>query len=791
MTLLNGLLAFGALAFTVPLAIHLLFRSRFRTVDWGAMHLLDTVVRVNRRRIQLLHLLLLLLRCLLPVLLALCLARPILTGFQTLPGDAPQSLIIAIDDSRSMSARDNLDTGMSRMSRLQQELSAVVGRLSRRDEVILIRASDVDSPAASMGVQEALRQIKNLKTEYGPVDLDRLVRASVEASSESSHPQRRVIIASDFQSQMVHSGVLDSLERMTSSLSAMPIRPVISFLNLGRDSDQLSNVSVDSIDIESPAVVAGRNARYTARIRSSSDTPARDLRIVWSVDGQPLEPRTLTIPPRSSVTSRLTRNIEQAGVHEISLSVEHSDALLPDNRRSIAVDVIREVSVLLVDGKPSSKPLEGETDYLAIALSPFAFGGQDQPDAVRTSVITPQNLTKELDKKTPDVIILANVEKVEGESRLRISEFVNDGGSLILFDGDDIDADSYNANWESNGTFWTLPAQLGEITGQAINEDSELEDNETLPMPIGNPNPLYTPWNLLGSEEQRPFADVEIYRYRKLSPNLIANSDSQIESKAEGNAAPDTTPRSESTPEPETNTVTNLLTMANGDPIAVSARRGKGRVLQFAIPCNTAWSSLPMRLVYLPMVQQLVLDLAGSRKQTTIDVGRGFAISVEEFEEDIDPLNRELSDQTKRKNDNNSKQQVSYTVEYAGEPEEIIETTDEGGKELLIRSTDTGGTYVFRKTTTQREGNPEIRSTLRVVEVPADESKLRDVEAARLAAAAKLIDANVYTDMQELESDDRTRRFGREMWRWLLIGLLVLMVGELLLQQRVSRVGAA
>ncbi|MDA7875043.1 BatA domain-containing protein, partial [Rhodopirellula sp.] len=301
MTLLNGLLAFGALAFTVPLAIHLLFRSRFRTVDWGAMHLLDTVVRVNRRRIQLLHLLLLLLRCLLPVLLALCLARPILTGFQTLPGDAPQSLIVAIDDSRSMSARDNLDTGMSRMSRLQQELSAVVGRLSRRDEVILIRASDVDSPAASMGVQEALRQIKKLKTEYGPVDLDRLVRASVEASSESSHPQRRVIIASDFQSQMVHSGVLDSLERMTSSLSAMPIRPVISFLNLGRDSDQLSNVSVDSIDIESPAVVAGRNARYTARIRSSSDTPARDLRIVWSVDGQPLEPRTITIPPRSSV----------------------------------------------------------------------------------------------------------------------------------------------------------------------------------------------------------------------------------------------------------------------------------------------------------------------------------------------------------------------------------------------------------------------------------------------------------------------------------------------------------
>ncbi len=107
MTLLNALLALGALAFTVPLAIHLLFRSRFRTVDWGAMHLLDSVIRINRRRIQLLHLLLLLLRCLLPVLLAFCLARPVLTGFRSLPGDAPQSLVLAIDDSRSMSARMN------------------------------------------------------------------------------------------------------------------------------------------------------------------------------------------------------------------------------------------------------------------------------------------------------------------------------------------------------------------------------------------------------------------------------------------------------------------------------------------------------------------------------------------------------------------------------------------------------------------------------------------------------------------------------------------------------------
>src|SRR6056297_3506313 len=104
MTLLNSMLALGALAFTVPLAIHLLFRSRHRTVDWGAMHLLNRVVRINRRRLQLLQILLLLLRCLLPVLLAFTLARPLLTGWRSLPGDTPESVVLVIDDSRRMSA---------------------------------------------------------------------------------------------------------------------------------------------------------------------------------------------------------------------------------------------------------------------------------------------------------------------------------------------------------------------------------------------------------------------------------------------------------------------------------------------------------------------------------------------------------------------------------------------------------------------------------------------------------------------------------------------------------------
>ena len=75
MTFLNGILALGAVAALVPLIIHLFNRSRFKIVAWGAIHLLESVLRKNRRQVELEQIILLIIRCIIPILLALALAR--------------------------------------------------------------------------------------------------------------------------------------------------------------------------------------------------------------------------------------------------------------------------------------------------------------------------------------------------------------------------------------------------------------------------------------------------------------------------------------------------------------------------------------------------------------------------------------------------------------------------------------------------------------------------------------------------------------------------------------------
>ena len=79
MNFLNVSLALGGAAVLIPLIIHIFNRSRFKIVNWGAMHLLESVIRVNRKQVQLEQLILLLIRCAIPILLALCLARMVVT----------------------------------------------------------------------------------------------------------------------------------------------------------------------------------------------------------------------------------------------------------------------------------------------------------------------------------------------------------------------------------------------------------------------------------------------------------------------------------------------------------------------------------------------------------------------------------------------------------------------------------------------------------------------------------------------------------------------------------------
>jgi hypothetical protein len=173
------------------------------------------------------------------------------------------------------------------------------------------------------------------------------------------------------------------------------------------------------------------------------------------------------------------------------------------------------------------------------------------------------------------------------------------------------------------------------------------------------------------------------------------------------------------------------------------------------------------------MMQQLVLELAGSRKQMTVNVGEGFSVPISE-------LSATVPEGAKK----DEVEPAEYRLKPPGAPESRIIPNDDNAPVLTVARAGEAGTYRLQKSTPMVDATAIVTSTIRVVEVPAIESQLRDADPSRLAAAAEMVGANVYRDLETLQSDDQTRRYGREIWRWLLAALVVALVGELLLEQR-------
>lgn len=107
MTFLSASLLFGLLAAAVPVIIHLLHRQRTVPVQWGAMQFLIESQLQFRRRRRVDHWLLLLARMAMLALLAFLLARPLLSEsrFNPLPAQGATDVAVVVDHSLSAGRR--------------------------------------------------------------------------------------------------------------------------------------------------------------------------------------------------------------------------------------------------------------------------------------------------------------------------------------------------------------------------------------------------------------------------------------------------------------------------------------------------------------------------------------------------------------------------------------------------------------------------------------------------------------------------------------------------------------
>jgi hypothetical protein len=400
---------------------------------------------------------------------------------------------------------------------------------------------------------------------------------------------------SDFQSASWNARDAVRLQEAVQRLSALKNHPAVTLFDTGPF--QTENIAIESIDFTRLPVASNQKVRFEATLRNFGLQTKKTLHVHWKVDGLPAGNTPATLAPGQSMQVSLDRSFETVGAHTIEAHID-GDAFPSDNAFYATLNVQRSISVLIVTGRISNEPFQGETDFLELALHP-GMRTQQEGGIFSLKTIQPEELTpKQLSEAR--VVVLANTPKLREPQIRSLESFVSDGGGLVFFPGARTDLAWSNEQLYNERT-GLLPARLGAAASSSS---------------IGSPGmeiaagPYMHPSLNVFNSEQNNLSGIQIQTWYKLTPKQISRAQSTLPSSLA------------SSPAQSGEAPFIFLSLENGDPLFLEHKYGSGLVIQSAIPCSADWSNFPTRPAFVPAMQRLIGHLStGLNEPAQLKVG--------------------------------------------------------------------------------------------------------------------------------------------------------------------------
>jgi hypothetical protein len=763
---LNPWMLAGLSAVLVPPLIHLLNRRRYEVVDWGAMQFLQ-ISEVTRRRLFLEELLLMLLRMALLAVLVLALAGPFLTGsmLARLGPRANRDVVLVFDGSYSMGS-----TGADGIphEKAKKWALAFMEQATPGDSVAILQAKEQVVPVLaepSHNLQRVRQAIDELPPPAGGCDWRPALQQAADILSRSQRAERAIIVLSD--GQRFGWADRDSLFRWSLLASAWgydraeapagQVRPRLEVVNVAvqRSADP-PNWSLLPLETNRLLAPAGRAVAFrTAMDLHGQKTYAPPHRIRLEIDGRFVRnleaPRAVQLR-NGRVPFSFAHTFTAPGSHLVSVILEADpppeerparyrvkDELPGDNRQDFALEVVRTLPVLIVDGAARPGPKPG-VDFLREALE-----ARDPAPVVRTRVapineFDPALLASGDTALRPRVLILRNVSRLSEAQREAITHFLADGGGVLVTLGPRVELDYYNLQLYRRGKGW-LPAHLDGVQSEPAR-----------PAPGGSDHPalrlfLEKPAEGQGSARFPQLGRVRFSHWWKLTP-----------------------PGRNASGVP----VAALRTATNEYPFLVEwiDPDRAGRLLLCAVPLDDSWGTELIRdESFVPLAHELIYYLAGAR-------------SAEFNLEPGQPLRHRL-DSTGVLEQYKLQTPLGAAKPLSGERQPLapFAVVDRQPQGAMVRIDGLRETGVYRLYT------PEGSVVYYVVRPRrAEESDLTPCSDEDRAKVAQLVPGLTYPNDRAPLAEEWIRADHRqELWAWLLLGVIALLCGEVWLTRRIVK----
>ena len=583
-------------AAAAPILIHLWSRRQYREMSWAAMECLLAAARRQTRRLLLEHWLLLAIRTLLVVLVVLAVAEPYTerAGLALTAGGHAHRVLV-LDGSYSMDYRP---TDKTRFERAKELARQIVEESPQGDAFTLVLMSSpprvvVAEPALEPA--EIVREIDNLRPPQTTADLPATITAirQVVDGARRASPRlvrHEVYFLTDLQrvtwapklSEAAAAEFLEQTEGLAQTATLF-------LIDLGQPTAE--NLAVTGLRAADPLMTVGRSVQLEAELKNFGRQARQRQPVELLVDRRRVEQKEVDIDPGGTASVGFSYRFDTPGDHAIEVRAP-GDALDIDNHRFLAAPVRQAIRVLCIDGRPSGRPFHGAADYLAVALAPQAVGqvGNLSHNALVQAEVTTESAAMDRNLAEYDCVFLCNVAQFTASEARVLDAYLQSGGNLVFFLGDQVLAEQYNRELGAAGQGRAggpniLPARLGPLVDRP---QFRLD-------PLGYRHPIVQPFRGRG---EASLLTTPVFKHYQLAV-------------------------------PENSPAETVLALANGDPLVVEAPIHRGRVVLVATSAEPAWSALPLWPSFVPLVQEIVAWCArGQLQQRNLMVGEPLDASI-------------------------------------------------------------------------------------------------------------------------------------------------------------------
>ena len=628
---LSPLFLIAALALAIPLIIHLLERQRVQQIPFSTLRFLRLSAEKTAHKRRLRNLLLLLFRMAVVVFLAIGLSRPLVRSAGSLFGQKASAVVLVLDNSPSMALADGGEVRFERARRLALKL---LDGLHEGDQVAVLLTGGPGRQQEMVyhDVANAERLIEEARVSLSAADLPAAIRQARTVLAQAELTARELYVFTDLQQSGWSSRGKTQHQADDEGHPAddQSPRPPTVLVDVHRQ--RPVNLSLEQVSVHATVPAVGMPRTIVGRIRNGSDV-AEEAQVKLSIAGQLIEQSSpVRLAPGQTHTVTFTYIPHQAGIQEGRLRLIGDDASDVDNQRSFVLETFSAVRVALVSLKSSTASTgRNAAYYVKQALETSSPGSA----AVEVAPLEPLLLSRE-PLGSYSTVICADIAPPGTKALAALRDYVSAGGTLLWICGPNNDPATLAEQDESGELF---PGQFRFVDVLSKSSDSAGTARHWADLDVGNPilKPLAAPASL--------FLSVTVERYLRLTP--------------QENAA-----------------MHVLARLDNGDPAMVSHPIGQGTVYTLTTGAQPQWTTLPLRPIFLPLLNRLVLR-ATDRQEGPQKVSPGGSVQYR-FADEPETVTLEVS------------------LPNRSEPTRLTSTPSENGQTVRFDDTFAGGVYQLR-----------------------------------------------------------------------------------------------